>query len=104
MLGLELQVSERGLRFHDPVAGQDLLSLTERGEALERSGKSGRGRNGGGNGLNRSDNGNVRHGRRQRCGSPRSRPGCVTGDSTEPPTTGITIPPARRSGKVNRRR
>ena len=36
VLGLELQVSERGLRLHDPVAGQDLLSLTERGEALER--------------------------------------------------------------------
>ena len=33
MLG---QVSERGLCFHDPVAGQNLLSLTERGEALER--------------------------------------------------------------------
>ena len=36
VLGLELRVSERGLRFHDPVAGEDLLSLTERGEALER--------------------------------------------------------------------
>ena len=36
VLGLELRVSERGLRFHDPVAGQDLLSLTERGQALER--------------------------------------------------------------------
>ena len=36
VLGLELRVSERGFRFHDPVAGQDLLSLTERGEALER--------------------------------------------------------------------
>ena len=36
VLGLELRVSERGFRFHDPVAGQDLLSLTERGEALQR--------------------------------------------------------------------
>ena len=36
VLGLELRVSERGFRFHDPVAGQDLLSLTERGEALAR--------------------------------------------------------------------
>lgn len=36
VLGQELRVSERGFRFHDPVAGQDLLSLTERGEALER--------------------------------------------------------------------
>ena len=36
VLGLEMRVSERGFRFHDPVAGQDLLSLTERGEALER--------------------------------------------------------------------
>ena len=36
VLGLELRVSERGLRFHDPVAGQDLLSLTDRGEALQR--------------------------------------------------------------------
>ena len=35
-LGLELRVSERAFRLHDPVAGQDLLSLTERGEALER--------------------------------------------------------------------
>ena len=36
VLGLELRVSERGFRFHDPVVGQDLLSLTERGEALAR--------------------------------------------------------------------
>ena len=36
VLGLELRVSERGFRLHDPVAGQDLLSLTERGEALAR--------------------------------------------------------------------
>ena len=36
VLGLELRVSERGFRFHDPVAGEDLLSLTERGEALQR--------------------------------------------------------------------
>ena len=36
VLGLELRVSERGFRFHDPVAGQDLLSLAERGEALQR--------------------------------------------------------------------
>ena len=37
VLGLELRVSERGFHFHDPVAGEDLLSLTERGEALERA-------------------------------------------------------------------
>ena len=37
VLGLELRVSERGFHFHDPVAGKDLLSLTERGEALERA-------------------------------------------------------------------
>ena len=36
VLRLELRVSERGFRFHDPVAGEDLLSLTERGEALGR--------------------------------------------------------------------
>ena len=36
VLGLELRVSERGFRFHDPVVGEDLLSLTERREALQR--------------------------------------------------------------------
>ena len=36
VLGLELRVSERGFHFRDPVAGKDLLSLTEHGEALER--------------------------------------------------------------------
>ena len=37
VLGLELRVTERGFHFHDPVAGKDLLSLTERGEALEQA-------------------------------------------------------------------
>jgi len=36
VLGLELRVSERGFRFHDPEAGEDLLSLTERREAWQR--------------------------------------------------------------------
>ena len=37
VLGLELRLSKRGFHFHDPVAGKDLLSLTERGEALGRA-------------------------------------------------------------------
>ena len=36
VLGLELRVSERGLRFHDPATGEDVPSLAERREAWER--------------------------------------------------------------------
>ncbi len=36
VLGLELRMTERGFRFHDPVAGDDLLSLTEHREARQR--------------------------------------------------------------------
>ena len=36
VLGLELRMTERGFRFHDPVAGEDLLSLTEHREARQR--------------------------------------------------------------------
>ena len=37
VLGLELRVSARGFRFFDPVAGQEILSFTERGEAQQRA-------------------------------------------------------------------
>ena len=37
VLGLELRETERGFRFHDPVAGDDLLSLTEHSEARQRA-------------------------------------------------------------------
>ena len=36
VLGLELRISERGLRFHDPATGEDVPSLAERREAWER--------------------------------------------------------------------
>jgi hypothetical protein len=36
VLGLELWISERGLRFHDPATGEDVPSLAERREAWER--------------------------------------------------------------------
>ena len=36
MLRLELRISERGLRFHDPATGEDVPSLAERREAWER--------------------------------------------------------------------
>ena len=35
VLGLELRISERGLRFHDPATGEDVPSLAERREAWE---------------------------------------------------------------------
>ena len=37
VLGLELRVTERGFRFHDPESGGDLLSLTEHSEARQRA-------------------------------------------------------------------
>ena len=37
VLGLELRVTERGFRFHDPESGGDLLSLTEHREARQRA-------------------------------------------------------------------
>ena len=37
VLELELRLYERGLRFHDPVTGQDLPSLAEHREARERA-------------------------------------------------------------------
>ena len=37
VLGLELRVSGRGLRFRDPAGGKDLLSLGESREARERA-------------------------------------------------------------------
>ena len=37
VLGLELRVTERGFRFHDPESGDDLLSLTEPREAQQRA-------------------------------------------------------------------
>ena len=37
VLGLELRVSGRGLRFRDPAGGKDLLSLAESREARERA-------------------------------------------------------------------
>ena len=36
VLGLELRISERGLRFHDPVTAEDVLSLAENREGRER--------------------------------------------------------------------
>ena len=36
VLGLELRLTERGLRFHDPETGQDLPNLAETDEARER--------------------------------------------------------------------
>ena len=36
VLGLELRLTERGLRFHDPQTGQDLPNLEETDEARER--------------------------------------------------------------------
>ena len=36
VLGLELRLTERGLRFHDPQTGQDLPNLAETDEARER--------------------------------------------------------------------
>ena len=36
VLGLELRLTERGLRFHDPQTGQDLSNLAETDEARER--------------------------------------------------------------------
>ena len=36
VLGLELRISERGLRFHDPATGEDVPSLAERRQAWER--------------------------------------------------------------------
>ena len=36
VLGLELRLTERGLRFHDPATGQDLPNLAETDEARER--------------------------------------------------------------------
>ena len=35
VLGLELRVTERGFRFHNPESGGDLLSLTEHSEARQ---------------------------------------------------------------------
>ena len=37
VLGLELRVTERGFRFHDPESGGDLLSLTEHSEARQQA-------------------------------------------------------------------
>ncbi len=37
VLGLELRTSERGLRFRDPVTGEELLSLAENREGRERA-------------------------------------------------------------------
>ena len=37
VLGLELRISRHGLRFHDPVTGDDLPSLAESREARERA-------------------------------------------------------------------
>jgi hypothetical protein len=36
VLGLELRLTERGLRFHDPATGQDLPNLAETDEARQR--------------------------------------------------------------------
>ena len=36
VLGLELRLTERGLRFHDPQTGQDLPNLAETDEARQR--------------------------------------------------------------------
>ena len=36
VLGLELRLTERGLRFHDPETGQDLPNLAETDEARQR--------------------------------------------------------------------
>jgi len=36
VLGLELRLTERGLRFHDPETGQDLPNLAETDEARRR--------------------------------------------------------------------
>ena len=36
MLGLELRVTERGLRFHDPHAGEDLPNYAETAQWRER--------------------------------------------------------------------
>ena len=36
VLGLELRLAERGLRFHDPATGQDLPNLAETDEARQR--------------------------------------------------------------------
>ena len=36
VLGLELRLSERGLRFHDPETGQDLPNLAETDDARQR--------------------------------------------------------------------
>ena len=37
MLGLELRLTERGLRFHDPQTGQDLPNLAETDDARRAS-------------------------------------------------------------------
>ena len=40
VLGLELRLTERGLRFHDPETGQDLPNLAETDEARERESRA----------------------------------------------------------------
>ena len=37
VLGLELRLTERGLRFRDPATGRDLPDLAETDEALEHA-------------------------------------------------------------------
>ena len=37
VLGLELRLSERGLRFHDPRAGRDLSNLAETDDERQRA-------------------------------------------------------------------
>ena len=37
VLGLELRLTERGLRFHDPRTGQDLRNLAEEARARQRA-------------------------------------------------------------------
>ena len=40
VLGLELRLTERGLRFHDPETGQDLSNLAETDDARQRESRA----------------------------------------------------------------
>ena len=66
VLGLELRLTERGLRFHDPETGQDLPNLRKPTRRVSASGRRG-------SGSGRRGSANGRRGKRRRRASHRKR-------------------------------
>ena len=71
--GLELRISERGLRFHDPATGEDVPSLAERREAWEREQQARERAERGGSASSRNDSAPSRRGSRPKRGWRNSR-------------------------------